>query len=169
MSLTARQLTKLQRSAASLLGEGESIEDGIIGHTGKRGGAPNLIGGFIESLIREATAEGRIALRTNRRVLYLHTYLYRPTKIERLLGEWPVGAAPITIVQLSQRGGGGTILEVADVERIETALGPDGTVTPIAKVGAEQMHVYQRTLEEPNLVKDFVDIAARAGPFTQPR
>jgi hypothetical protein len=161
MSLDDRLRIRLQQRAAAFLRDGEIVEDGIAGRIGP-GQMPTwalLVIPFL-SWIALAGHEGRLMLRTNQRILYLHTAVDRPAKIKRLLGEWAIGSAPIRIVELRQRPRP-TIVELSGVEHMERAAsGPAGAVTEFVKAGVERMYVSQRTLEEMNHIAEFVEGAA---------
>jgi len=162
VALTERMRRRLQRGAAPLLEPKETIEDGIRGHVGDIHGGAGIIGLVILSLT-SADAQRRVLALTDRSVLYLHTGRYRPSQIKRVLGYWAIGEAPVRIVQLTQRGGGGgSIVEVGGVEAIKLARGPDGTVTEVPTTGAEQMHVAQHTLEEITDIQELVEKATGA-------
>jgi hypothetical protein len=153
--------TRVQRSAATFLDDGEMVEDGIAGRIGP-GQTPTwaLLAIPFLDWFALASHEGRLLLRTNRRILYLHTAVGRPSKIKRLLGEWAIGDAPIRIVELRQKPRP-TIVEVREVEQLaRAASGPAGAVTEFVKTVVERMYVAQRTLEEMNHIAEFVEGAA---------
>jgi hypothetical protein len=165
MSLDDRLRIRLQQKAAAFLRDGEIVEDGIAGRIGP-GQVPRwaVLVIPLANWLALASHEGRLLLRTDRRILYLHTAVGRPSKIKGLLGEWVVGVAPIRIVELRQRPRP-TIVEISGVEHIERAAsGPTAAVTEFVKTGVERVYVSQGTLEEMNHIAEFVERATGPAP-----
>jgi hypothetical protein len=165
MPLDDRLRTKLQHRASPFLRDGEMVEDGIVGRIGP-GEVPRWALLVIPLLSWAALAshEGRLVLRTDHRILYLHTAVGRPSKMKELLGEWEIGEAPITIAELRQRPRP-TIVELSGIEHVKRAAsGPAGAVTEFTEAEVERMYVAQSTLEEMNHIAEFVQGAAGRVP-----
>jgi hypothetical protein len=107
-----RVRARFQRAAVGLLEDGETVEIGILAHTGPVFYDPLLSPVNLINMLRGKT-QGRVLLLTDRRVLYARTGL----------ASWPPGSAPIG---LGARRRGGAMLTV-DGER-SSCRGPKDAV-----------------------------------------
>lgn len=118
--MNERVRARFQRAAVGLLEDGETVEIGILAHTGPVFYDPLLSPVNLINMLRGKT-QGRVLLLTDRRVLYARTGLAGSPR--ELVASWPPGSAPIG---LGARRRGGAMLTV-DGER-SSCRGPKDAV-----------------------------------------